>query len=104
MSGSATYKRYVQNKSKTLDLGKMNTLFGEDSPLLSNLKGGSFNIMEILESNSAISKFSAVQKRHLESLAEYPVCFAPGQQLWHQGETVERAYIIIEGSAFFLKK
>jgi len=104
MSGSASYKRYVQNKSKTLDLGKMYNIFGEDSPLLSNLKGGSLNVMEIIESNAALSKFSAVQKRHLESLAEYPVCFVPGQRLWQQGESVERAYIIIEGSAFFLKK
>ena len=104
MSGSSTFKRYRQKRLKKLDLKKMYNLFGADSSILTNLKDGEFNINEIIDSNSALSKFSAVQKRHLESLAEYPVCFAPGQRLWQIGESVERAYIIIEGSAFFVKR
>jgi hypothetical protein len=102
MSGSASYKRYVQNQSKILDWNKVNAC--GCGPILNNLKGSFLNIMEIIDSNSALSKFSAVQKRHLESLAEYPVCFAPQESLWNMGDSVERAYIIIEGTAFFRKR
>ena len=61
-------------------------------------------ILDLLEHNTALRKLSAVQKRHLESLAEGPVYFAPGQRLWRSGTAVEKAYIIVGGTVSFVAK
>jgi hypothetical protein len=60
--------------------------------------------MDLLDSNSAMRKLSAVQKRHLESLAVGPVSFAPGERLWQAGQPVDKAFILVEGTAAFLPK
>jgi hypothetical protein len=59
------------------------------------------NILELLNLNSALRKLSAVQKRHLESLAEGPISYQPGERLWKAGNTVDRTFIIVSGSAAF---
>lgn len=61
-------------------------------------------ILDLLEYNSAFKKFSPVQKRHLESLAEGPRYYAPGERLWRSGAQVENAYIIVGGTASFAGK
>ena len=57
--------------------------------------------MDIIEYNSTLRKISAVQKRHLESLAEGPVYYAPGERLWQMGKVVDKAFIIVGGTASF---
>ncbi len=61
-------------------------------------------ILELLKFNTTLRKYSAVQKRHLESLAEGPVYFKPGQRLWRSGTAVEKAYIIVSGTVSFVAK
>ena len=60
------------------------------------------SIVELLETNSALKKLSAVQKRHFECLAEGPVYFSQGQRLWRSGTVVDKAYLIVAGTAIFL--
>jgi hypothetical protein len=48
------------------------------------------NVLELLDCNSALRKLSAVQKRHLESLAEGPLYFRPGERLWRAGALLIR--------------
>lgn len=62
------------------------------------------SVIELLECNSALRKLSAVQKRHLESLAEGPVYFSPGKRLWQSQATVDKAFIVVAGTASFVQK
>ena len=62
------------------------------------------NILELLNCNSALRKLSAVQKRHLESLAEGPVSFLPGERIWRSGAPVDKAFIIVSGTASFVPR
>jgi CRP-like cAMP-binding protein len=60
------------------------------------------NVLDLLELNSAFRKLSAVQKRHLESLAEGPVSFIPGERLWRAGTAVDKAFIVVAGTVSFI--
>ena len=62
------------------------------------------NVMDLLDSNSALRKLTAVQKRHLECLVEGPVVYTPGQRLWRSGSTVDKAFIIVAGTVSFVPK
>ena len=59
------------------------------------------SILEVLKCNSALAPLSALQKRHLESVAEGPRYFEAGQYLWQVGEQVEFAFLIVAGTATF---
>jgi hypothetical protein len=101
-SGSSLYRAYLDRNSHnscTLDClldTKTGHLYEE---IMQNIE-----IMDVIESNSTLRKISAVQKRHLESLAEGPVYFAPGERLWRSGAPVEKAFIIVGGTVSFLAK
>jgi len=101
-SGSSLYRAYLDRNSQnscTLDFlqdTKTGHLYEE---IVQNIE-----IMDVIESNSTLRKISAVQKRHLESLAEGPVYFAPGERLWRSGTLVEKAFIIVGGTVSFLAK
>ena len=62
------------------------------------------SVLEVLKSNSALGKLTALQKRHLESLAEGPRYFESSQYLWQVGETVDYAFLIVAGTATFAQK
>jgi CRP-like cAMP-binding protein len=62
------------------------------------------NILELLNCNSALRKLTAVQKRHLESLAEGPIVYQPGERLWRAGTPVDKAFILVSGTASFAPK
>jgi len=62
------------------------------------------SVLEVLKNNSALGKLTALQKRHLESLAEGPRYFEAGQYLWQVGETVDYAFLIVAGTATFAQK
>lgn len=64
----------------------------------------SLNIIELLDSNTALRKLTAVQKRHLQCLVEGPTVYAPGQRLWRTGAAVEKAFIIVAGTVSFVPK
>ena len=62
------------------------------------------NIIELIDSNTALRKLTAVQKRHLECLVEGPTVYAPGQRLWRAGAAVDKAFIIVAGTVSFVPK
>jgi hypothetical protein len=62
------------------------------------------SVLEVLKCNSALGKLTALQKRHLESLAEGPRFFESGNYLWQVGEPVDYAFLIVAGTATFAQK
>ena len=62
------------------------------------------SVLEVLKCNSALGKLTALQKRHLESLAEGPRFFECGNYLWQVGEPVNYAFLIVAGTATFAQK
>ena len=61
-----------------------------------------YNFMDILMENSALSCLTAVQIRHLESLAEGPQKYDEGDLIWQYGHSTEYAFIIASGTAKFV--
>eukprot|EP00540_Astrosyne_radiata_P017160 CAMPEP_0116857452 /NCGR_PEP_ID=MMETSP0418-20121206/20552_1 /TAXON_ID=1158023 /ORGANISM="Astrosyne radiata, Strain 13vi08-1A" /LENGTH=674 /DNA_ID=CAMNT_0004491119 /DNA_START=314 /DNA_END=2338 /DNA_ORIENTATION=- len=62
------------------------------------------SVLEVLKCNSALGKLTALQKRHLESLAEGPRYFETGCYLWQVGEPVDYGFLIVAGTATFTQK
>uniref|UniRef100_A0A7S1VRY0 Metallo-beta-lactamase domain-containing protein n=1 Tax=Grammatophora oceanica TaxID=210454 RepID=A0A7S1VRY0_9STRA len=62
------------------------------------------SVLEVLKCNSALGKLTALQKRHLESLAEGPRYFDANSYLWQVGKPVDFAYLIVAGTAVFANK
>lgn len=104
-SGSALYRKYLErrNMQKKVaaghDDGKPSTTQKLLDDAMRNL-----NVLELLDCNSALRKLSAVQKRHLESLAEGPISFQPGERLWRAGAPVDKAFVVISGTASFVPR
>jgi hypothetical protein len=99
-AGSELYRSYLNRRAK-----KVSDTFERLPPdhffqnIIKNVE-----LLDIIESNSTLRKISAVQKRHFESLAEGPVYFAPGERLWNSGAPVDKAYLIVGGTASFLAR
>jgi glyoxylase-like metal-dependent hydrolase (beta-lactamase superfamily II) len=105
-SGSPLYRKYLDRKAQQ-GRAKRETSFENGSTATDELYQEavrSLNVLELLNGNSALRKLSAVQKRHLESLAEGPICFQPGERLWRSGAPVDRAFIMVSGTASFVPK
>jgi len=104
-SGSSLYRKYLARKKQQVaadsDVGVIHKTAASQmqKEAVKNL-----NIIELLDCNSSLRKLNAVQKRHLESLAEGPVYFAPGHRLWRTGQTVDKAYIVVAGTVAFVPK
>jgi hypothetical protein len=97
-SGSPRYRRYLDRKDKKHLAILQNR---KSAHLFANIVE-KIEVMDIIECNTTLRKISAVQKRHLESLAEGPFHFEPGERLWRSGTPVETAFIIVGGTASFL--
>uniref|UniRef100_A0A7S3Q478 Cyclic nucleotide-binding domain-containing protein n=2 Tax=Chaetoceros debilis TaxID=122233 RepID=A0A7S3Q478_9STRA len=102
-SGSSLYRTYLDRKAKKYSGTPQ---FLQDTP-----SGHLFvdivrklEIMDVIKYNTTLRKMSAVQQRHLESLAEGPVYYAPGERLWRSGAPVDKAFIIVGGTVSFLAK
>jgi len=102
-NGSALYRKYLFRKTRSTNARNTNHLQIRELSE-KNTQGGLNNpsVIEILECNSTLRKLTAVQKRHLESLAEGPVQYPPGEKLWCAGTVVDKAFVIISGTAHFL--
>ena len=104
-NGSPLYRTYLERKANVTSpdtipkclKGVPNSEMFEDN--VRNL-----NVIEILECNSTLRKLSAFIKRHLESLAEGPHYYSPGQRLWRSGATVDKAFIVVAGTVAFVAK
>lgn len=102
-SGSSLYNKYLERNN--LFRPKLDCSINELSCEKSNVEAvDEANVHDLLNSNSALRKLNAVQKRHLESLAEGPIRFQPGDRLWRAGGPVDRAFVIVSGSASFVPK
>ena len=93
-SGSPLYRKYLECRCFE-EMVVAEPLLREDesssTPQLLERALRNLNVAEILNRNSAFAKFNAVQKRHLECLAEGPVYFNPGERLWRAGAPVDKA-------------
>jgi len=106
-TGSALYRKYLERKDQKqmictappLDTSKPLTAKQLLAEAIRTL-----NVLELLDCNSALRKLSAVQKRHLESLAEGPICFQNGERLWRAGAPVDKAFIVVSGTASFVPR
>ena len=104
-SGSSLYRRFL-DRNAAQERAKMDTsgnLSTTTDHLLDSAKK-ELNVLELLNSNSALAKLTAIQKRHLESLAVGPVSYQQGERLWAAGTPVDKAFIIVSGSALFVQK
>jgi len=103
-SGSSLYRTYLSRRA--------NISVADIPPCLQNAPSNhqfqdavkKLSVIELLECNSALRKLSAVQKRHLESLAEGPVYFSAGKRLWQSQATVDKAFIVVAGTVSFVQK
>mmetsp|Transcript_27340 Transcript_27340/g.40357 ORF Transcript_27340/g.40357 Transcript_27340/m.40357 type:complete len:1417 (-) Transcript_27340:50-4300(-) len=106
-SGSSLYRKYLerrnQQRKNIMELGSNSNVRNSTAALLVDAKRN-LNVLELLDSNSALRRLSAVQKRHLESLAEGPVSFQPGERLWRAGAPVDKAFVVVSGTASFVPK
>ena len=104
-SGSSLYSKYLErNNAFRTKLDTSMSELGSGADKVNVEVTDEASVHELLSSNSALRKLNAVQKRHLESLAEGPIRFQPGDRLWRAGGPVDRAFIIVSGSASFVPK
>jgi hypothetical protein len=108
-SGSRLYAKYLERKQhqrkrrSSLEGSQASTSSTPTDKLLGEALT-SLNVMELLDMNFALRRLSAVQKRHLESLAEGPIAFGPGDRLWRAGAPVDKAFLLVGGTASFVPK
>lgn len=102
-SGSSLYRAYLDRNAQK-DSGSRDCLRDAPNAAMYESIVENIDIMDVIETNSTLRKISAVQKRHLESLAEGPVYFGPGELLWRTGTPVEKAYILVGGTVSFRAK
>jgi hypothetical protein len=109
-NGSSLYRKYLERRTQQQE----QRLCFEGATETSNTNSAvqklvaesmqAMNVLDLLDQNSAFRKLSAVQKRHLESLAEGPVAFSPGERLWRSGAPVDKAFLVVGGTASFVAR
>jgi len=102
-SGSALYRRYHLSLSNQHACKIPSTMNATAAVAFQNAVKN-LNVIGLLESNTALRKLTAVQKRHLECLVEGPTVYTPGQRLWRAGSIVDKAFIIVAGTVSFVPK
>jgi len=114
-SGSPLYRKYLERMASQERAKMLNNIrdsshhnSGADLSMLADERLDKamqdLNVLELLNCNSALRKLSAVQKRHLESLAEGPRSFQAGERLWRAGTPVDKAFLVVSGTASFVPK
>jgi len=104
-NGSPLYRKYLTRKQSAGSVSEGPTQTNIVSPATEKLLAESLeklNILELIDMNTGLRKLTAVQKRHLECLAEGPVAFNPGERLWRAGAPVDKAYLVVAGTASFV--
>lgn len=105
--GSQLYRRFL-DRNAGQERAKMDATFDDEfasaTDLLLETAKKELNVLELLNCNSALRKLTAVQKRHLESLAVGPISYQQGERLWGAGTPVDKAFIIVSGTASFVKR
>ena len=105
-SGSGLYRRFLERKADQ-ERAKKDEKLLEKSPSTTDLllddARKRLNVLQLLNCNFALRKLTAIQKRHLESLAVGPISFKPSDRLWGAGTPVDKAFIIVSGTASFVR-
>jgi hypothetical protein len=109
VTGSPLYRKYLERRKqqqRRLSYGEGMSQSGFSATTQKLLADAleTINVLDLLDQNSAFRKLSAVQKRHLESLAEGPIAFQPGERLWRSGAPVDNAFLIVAGTASFVHR
>jgi hypothetical protein len=109
VTGSPLYRKYLERRKQqqrrlSFAEGVMQSSIFPATQKLLNESMHTMNVLDLLDQNSAFRKLSAVQKRHLESLAEGPIAFNPGDRLWRAGAPVDNAYLVVAGTASFVPR
>jgi hypothetical protein len=110
-NGSKLYRKYLEmQENQAREANAMREMFEEDGEFSAEYKAEELeqmllhdNVLEVIRYNSVLSKFTALQKRHFESLAEGPRFFDPGAPLWEVGRPVDFAFLIVSGSAQYIR-
>ena len=103
-NGSPLYRKYLarqQSAGSPYDGPMQTNLVPAIEKLLVECSE-KLNILELIDMNNGLRKLTAVQKRHLECLAEGPIAFNPGERLWKAGAPVEKAFLVVAGTASFV--
>lgn len=105
-TGSALYRKYLdrQAQQKRRLSSELQQRGSPKSQWLLSEALKNLNIVDLLDQNFALRKLAAVQKRHMESLAEGPIGFEPGERLWRDGAPVDKAFLVVSGTASFVPK
>jgi len=103
--GSPLYRKYLQRQKPTgssYEGPMQTTLMSPDTEKLLKDSSEKLNILELIDMNTGLRKLTALQKRHLECLAEGPIAFNPGERLWRAGAPVDKAFLVVAGTASFV--
>lgn len=102
-SGSKLYRKYLSvQRRQAADEVAGKTRAKLSKPDDKDLASYAFDhILNVMRFNSVLSKLPAVQKRHLESIAEGPRVFEAGTPLWRLGDRCDYAFLVVAGSASF---
>lgn len=103
-NGSPLYRKYLKRQissSSTYEVHIPAAITPSTAQLLKE-SSEKLNIMDLIDMNTALRKLSAVQKRHLECIAEGPVAYNPGERLWRAGAPVDKAFLVVAGTAAFV--
>lgn len=104
-NGSPLYRKYLQRQKPaglSYEGPMQTTIMSQAIEKLLKESSEKLNILELIDMNTGLRKLTALQKRHLECLAEGPVAFNPGERLWRAGAPVDKAYMVVAGTASFV--
>jgi len=104
-NGSPLYRKYLKRQKSAgsaYEGPEQTNILGPVTRKLLKESSEKLNILELIDMNTGLRKLTAVQKRHLECLAEGPVAFNPGERLWRTGAPVDKAFLVVAGSASFV--
>jgi len=104
-NGSSLYRKYLKRQkpaSSTSDGPVQSNIISQATEKLLKESSDKLNILELIDMNTGLRKLTAVQKRHLECLAEGPIAFNPGERLWKAGAVVDKAFLVVAGTASFV--
>ena len=102
-TGSALYRKYQLSQSHQHSCVIPSVISAKSNEVFRKAVK-SLKMIELLDSNSALRKLTAVQKRHLQCIVEGPTVYSPGQRLWRAGAAVDKAFIIVAGTVSFVPK
>lgn len=104
-NGSTLYKQYLKRQeqfSSKSEIPAPTNIVSLETQNLLDESTKKLNILELIDINNTLRKLNAVQKRHLECLAQGPVAFNPGDRLWRAGAPVDKAFLVVKGTASFV--